>query len=53
MQAPMLKNPRNRAAAHPGCYDGCSCHNSRQTRRAGKKSSKRAEDRRWRREEGL
>lgn len=50
--ASMLKNGRN-PEAFGGCYLGCSCHNTPQTRRAAKKRAKRKEERTWRRQEGL
>lgn len=50
--APMVKNARSDATR--GCnYDGCSCHTTKNVRRKAKKGAKRAETRRWRREEGL
>ena len=49
--SPMLKNARNPEALFCGCYDGCSCHNSKQTRRAGKKKAKAKERRFWRRDQ--
>ncbi len=48
--APMLKNPRNECA-YGGNYQGCSCCNSKQTRRAAKKNAKRREERAWRRDQ--
>jgi hypothetical protein len=37
-----------------GCsFDGCSCHNTKDQRRKGKRPVKRAEERAWKREAGL
>lgn len=50
-KAPMLKSGRSIAHAVKGCsYLGCSCHNSRAQRRAGKRPAKRREQREWRKE---
>jgi hypothetical protein len=46
----MLKNARN-PCAFAGKYLGCSCCNTKQVRRAGKKAAKRREARIWRRHE--
>lgn len=45
----MLKNGRN-PEAFSGLFNGCSCCNTPNTRRAGKKRAKRKEERQWRRE---
>lgn len=45
--APMIKNGRSKAT-FGACYDGCSCHNDRATRRRAKRPAKRADTRRWR-----
>lgn len=45
----MLKSGRAAHGATRGCtYDGCSCHNTKDQRRKGKRSAKRAEERSWR-----
>lgn len=49
----MVKSGRAHSGGVRGCsYNGCSCHNSKEQRRKGKRSAKRAEERQWRREEG-
>lgn len=46
----MLKSGRTQAK---GCsFDGCSCHNTKDQRRKGKRPAKRAEERAWRKEAG-
>lgn len=47
MRGRMLLNGRVRPV---GCYNGCSCHNSKELRRKGKKAAKQAERRVWQRE---
>ncbi len=46
----MLKNARN-PEAFSGHFMGCSCCNSKEVRRAGKKSAKRKENRQWRKDQ--
>lgn len=43
-QAPMIKNGRSKAT-YSLCYDGCSCHNDKAARRAGKRPAKRRDER--------
>ena len=50
-KAPMLKNGRN-DVAYTGAFYGCSCCNSKNTRRAGKHRAKRREEREWRKDQG-
>jgi hypothetical protein len=48
----MLKNGRN-PEAFSGNFMGCSCCNSKQTRRVGKKSAKRKEKRQWKKDQNV
>jgi hypothetical protein len=49
----MLKSGRSRKHSVKGCsFDGCSCHNTKAQRRAGKRPAKRREERAWRAQEG-
>jgi hypothetical protein len=48
----MLKNGRN-DKAYTGAFMGCSCCNSKQTRRRGKHAVRQEERRAWRRDQGL
>lgn len=50
MNRSMLKNARN-DKAFSGSHMGCSCCNSKQTRRSGKKAAKQAEKRAWRKDQ--
>lgn len=49
-RSPMLKNARH-ACAFAGAYQGCSCHNSKATRRKGRKAAKQREKRQWRKDQ--
>jgi hypothetical protein len=48
----MLKNGRNPEAFSGHCM-GCSCCNSKATRRKGKKSAKQKEKRTWQKDQSL
>jgi hypothetical protein len=48
----MLKNARN-PEAFCGSFMGCSCHNKKSVRRAGKKAAKQKEKRAWQKDQGV
>ena len=50
----MLKSGRAKDQGSKGCnYMGCSCCNTKDERRKGKRPAKRAEQREWRKENNL
>ncbi len=47
----MIKSDKNSTYDGKGmCYDGCSCHNSKNLRRTAKKSAKRKEEKQWKKD---